>query len=213
MLVKPSDLIRMDLGEKTWDECSLRTPHAGELSAVEDLSPFQSSKTYFIYGKTGQFEFPALPHGSYCVYVADGRRAVKLTRGGREIESVLKQNWPSLTECNPVRLAGLILKFFDGGLRFTHTVLPGADSLRSYGKAYVVDDREMAKVQHLIGTTSIIRLGSTVHIRAITLCGWMHDQRNLGIEHLQISTTGQVRLDKREVLSTKIFRSVPQLRY
>lgn len=211
--MRPSDLIKHDLGEELWAECILRMSSTDELPVVEELSPFLSSKTYFIYGKTGQFDFPTLPHGSYCIYVADGRKATRLTRQGKEIESVLKVNWQMLTECNPVVLANLILTFFDGGIRSTHHILPDADAICCVGKNCVLNDREFAKSEELIGVTSISRCDDAVVIRAVTLCGWMHDKRNLGIENIRILKSGEVELDKRIVLSKKIFKSVPQIRY
>ena len=212
--MKSSDLIKSDLGEDVWAECWPRTSATGDLPTVDELSPFQSPRTYIIHGRTGQFDFPTLPHGSYCVYVADGRRAVRLTRAGKEIESVLKEKWDTLTDCNPVILASLILKFFDGGIRSTHRVLSGEDDLRAHEKNYVLNDRELERVRSLIGTTSsAYRSHDLLVIRAVTLCGWMHDKRNLGIERIHISKSGAVHLEKREVLSKKIFKSVPQIRY
>ncbi|MCA9179504.1 MAG: hypothetical protein KDB14_33845 [Planctomycetales bacterium] len=73
--------------------------------------------------------------------------------------------------------------------------------------------RTSERVQGLIGTTSASRSDDLFDIRAVTLCGWMHDKRNLGIEHIHISKSGAVHLEKREVLSKKIFKSVPQIRY
>ena len=211
--MRPSDLIRNDLGEELWAECSLRMSSTDKLPVVEELSPFQSSKTYFIYGKTRQFDFPTLPHGSYCIYDADGRKAIRLTRQGKEIESVLNSNWHILTECSPVILANLILTFFDGGIRSTHRILADADAIHCHGKNYVLNDLEFEKSQELIGTTSASRCDNAVVIRAVTLCGWMHDKQNLGIENIRILKSGEVQLEKRRVLSKKIFKSVPQIRY
>lgn len=213
MLVKPSHLIRNDLGEELWAQCITRMSSTDDLPAIDELSPFQSSKTYFIHGRTGQYDFPTLPHGSYCIYDADGRKATRLTRQGKEIESVLKANWHMLNECNPVVLANLILTFFDGGIRSTHHVLLDADAICCHGENYVLNDREFAKSQELIGATTASRCDDVVVIRAVTLCGWMHDKRNLGIENIRVLQSGEVQLDKRSVLSKKIFKSVPQIRY
>lgn len=211
--MRPTDLIRDHLGQETWNKCRPTLSFTGDLEAVEELSPFQSSKTYIIHGETGQFDFPTLPTGSYCVYVADGRKAIRLTRIGREIESVLKENWNTLPNCDPVVLTRLILKFFDGGIRSTHSVLPDADALYAFEMHYVLDEKEFKKSQELIGTTSVSRCEDMVVIRAATLCGWMHNKRNLGIEHIRISKSGEVHLDERKVLSNRIFKSVPQFRY
>jgi hypothetical protein len=210
MPVKPIDLIKSDLGEDLWKACYPRS--IGELSPVENLSPFQSSKTYIVRGKTGQIDFVSLPHGSYCYYVVDHQKAVRLTRAGREIESVLRENWPTLQDCHPVKLASLILNFFDGGIRSSHAVLPDAEKLHAY-QHHVLDNEELERVQDLIGTTIICCQEDEINIRAVTLCGWMHNKQNLGIERIRISKCGNVQLDKREVLSERIFKSVPQIMY
>jgi hypothetical protein len=202
-----------DLGEEVWAECSPRTSSSGEIDPTDELSPFPTSKTYLIHGRTRQFDFPTLPHGSYCVYDANGRRAIRLTREGKEIESVLGENWLLLPKCDPVVLARLILKFFDGGIRATHRVLINAESLRSDGKHYVLNEKEFGKAEALIETTRFVFEDELLTIRAVTLCGWMHDKRNLGIEYIHISRSGDVQLDARQVLSKRIFKSVPAIRY
>ena len=217
--MNPRNLIREKLGDDLWSKCHASTSSNGDLLAEEQLSPFPASKTYIIYGETGQFDFTMLPDGSYGIFIADGRKAVRLTRSGKEIESVLKENWDALTMCDPVALASLILKFFDGGIKSTHRVLSDANELRlferdvGFGREWVLNSREMEKAQDLIGNTTVVQLGDSVVVRAATLCGWMHMKENLGIENLRISRSGEVRLDKREVLSEKIFEAVPNVAY
>ena len=218
--MRPIDLIREDLGEEMWSDCELRLSSDGELLPSDQLSPFESSKTYVIHGKTGQFEFTTLPHGSYCLYLVNGRRAIRLTRDGREIEQVLEDAWQSLIDCDPVVLATLVLKFFDGGIHESHQVLRNSDCLIScegipklFAKDYVFDESELAKSQKLIRATSVTPCGDTLVVRAVALRGWMHDKRNLGIERIHISKSGKVSLEERQVLSERIFEAVPPIMY
>lgn len=71
----------------------------------------------------------------------------------------------------------------------------------------------MKNAQDFIGNTTVAQLDDSVVIRAVTLCGWMHDKGNLGIETIRVVRSGKVQLDKREVLSKQIFASVPSIRY
>lgn len=203
-----------------WRDCEPRLLSDGELEPAEELSPFEQPKTYIILGKTGQFDFTTLPHGSYCVYAVNGLRALRLTRAGKEIEQVLEENWQSLTDCDSVILARLILKFFDGGIRECHHVLANADGLvprkempSQFSKGYVLDERELARSQKLIGTTSVTQQSDTIILRAVTLRGWMHDKRNLGIERIHISKLGRVSLEERQLLSERIYEAVPPIMY
>ncbi len=211
--MKPIDLIKDDIGEEAWGECNPQTSASGEIEPVAELSPFSTSKTYVIHGRTRQFDFPTLPRGSYCVYDANGQRVIRLTRAGKEIESVLGENWTRLPNCDPVVLSRLILMFFDGGIRSSHRVLQSSGSLRSHGEQYVLNEKEFGKAEPFIEATRIIVEDDLLTIRAVTLCGWMHDKRNLGVEHIRISRSGDVALDARNVLSKKIFKSVPAIRY
>ena len=216
----PIDLIRADLGEDNWKCCDLGATGATTLSPTEELCPFSSSQTYLVFGRTRQFDFTTLPHGSYCVYAVNGRKALRLTREGKEIEQLLEENWQSLNDCDSVILATLILKFFDGGIRETHQVVADAEALisrkgmpRLFAREYVFDEQELAKSQELIGATTVVQCGDTVALRAVTLRGWMHDRRNLGIERIHISKSGKVSLEERQVLSERIFEAVPPIMY
>jgi len=211
--VKPIDLIKDDLGEDVWEKCLLRTSSSSEIEPFIEFSPFAESKTYFIHGWTRQFEFKTLPGGSYCIYDANSHRAIRLTRKGKEIESVLSENWLQLSCCDPVVLSRLILKFYDAGIMATHDVLRNSESLRLFGKNYVLNEKEFAKTESFIETTKFTTEGDYLIIRAVTLSGWMHSKRNLGIEHIRISRSGDVKLDSRKVLSKKIFKSIPAIRY
>lgn len=218
-IMNPSSLIRKELGDDLWSTCHANTSSNGDLLAEQSLSPFRDSKTYIIPGRTSQFDFRTLPSGSYCVFVADGRKAVRLTRSGKEIEFVLKEKWDALALCNPIVLASLILMFYDEGIKATHRVLSDAKDLRSFernvgfGREWVLNAGEMQRIEDLIGDTTVRQLDDAVFIRAATLCGWMHDKQNLGIENIRILPSGEVQLGKREVLSERIFDSVPNVTY
>jgi hypothetical protein len=208
--MNPVDLIAADLGpelSEQWKQCS------PDIKPIDELSPFAISNTYRIYGATRQFDFPCLPHGSYGLYDANGRRAIRLTIAGKEIEQVLKENWEHLPKCDAVKLASLVLKFYDGGIRSAHRVLKDRLTLLNDGRNYVLNQREVDRISANIGETAVELASGEIHLRAVTLCGWMHAKQNLGIEHLRIDENGKVRLDKRVVLTKKTFLSVPGIRY
>lgn len=110
-------------------------------------------------------------------------------------------------------LSRLILEFVDGGIQSSHCVLQNSDSLRAYREPYVLNESEFAKAARLIEETRFIIEDDLLTIRTVTLSGWMHTKRNLGVEHIRIARPGGVKLDTRQVLSEKIFKSVPEIRY
>jgi hypothetical protein len=160
--------------------------------------------------------------GSYAYFAVNEHRALRLTRKNREIESVLAEEWNDLPSADPVRLAKLVLPFYDGGMNASHQVLRDADELcgmTKYGappvdSGYRFHPRKLAAVLPRIGTTRTAVLAEgELSVRAVTLLGWMHLKRNLGIESFVIRSSGEIRFDKRIVLTKRIFARVPMIYY
>lgn len=214
--MNPVDLIKRDLGAVEWERCRQGWAEGSIINLQQDMPIFRDYKIYLVRGQTRQFDFPMLPHGSYGYYAANGREAVRLTRAGKELERILEAEWASLPAQNPVKLASFILGFYDGGIKASHRVLAGADDLRDLAsppRDYRINECAFAKALPAIGETSCRIEGNTIKLRTVTLCGWMHDKRNLGIETIAISKDGSVALGPREVLAEKIFDRVPGIRY
>lgn len=104
----------------------------------------------------------------------------------------------------------------------------GSPSLASFGGAhaddYVVDADELARVAPDIVPPQIDVLSTETptyrvsehpgwRLSFTSVCGFMHDQRDLGVEVLDISSSFEVRRSPRRTLSPKIFSAVPRLRY
>ena len=157
-----------------------------------------------------------LPRGSFGYYAANGREAVRLTRTGKEIERVLAAEWAGLPAQNSVKLASFVLEFYDGGIKASHHVLADAEELRAMSAPpsdYRINESVLSLALPALGKTSCKVDGDTVKLRAVTLCGWMHDKQNLGIEMITISKNGAVHLGQREVLAENIFDEVPGILY
>lgn len=214
--MNPVDLIKRHLGPVEWERCRRGWAEGSIINLQEELSIFRDYKIYLVHGQTEQFDFPMLPHGSYGYYAANGREAVRLTRAGKEIERILEAEWDSLPAQDPVKLASLVLGFYDGGIKASHRVLAGADDLRDLARPprhYPINEDAFAKALPAIGETSCNVEGNTIKLRAVTLCGWMHDKRNLGIETIAILKDGTVNPGPRKVLAKKIFDEVPPIMY
>jgi hypothetical protein len=214
--MNPVDLIKSDLGEEGWRIARRSWAETSILVLDEELSVFSTYKIFRVHGITGQFDFPILPHCSYGYYAANGKEAVRLTRANKEIQRILASDFPSFAKANPVRLASLILCFYDGGIQASHSVLADADDLRAMCRPprhFHLDERAFATALPNLGITSCSVEGELIVLRAITLLGWMHDKRNLGIEVLLIAEDGAVALRPRLVLAKRVFDKVPGIRY
>jgi hypothetical protein len=214
--MNPIGLIKRDLGSVEWERCRKSWAEESIISYQTELVIFRDYKIFLVHGQTQQFDFPTLPHGSYGYYAANGREAVRLTRVGREIETILAADWSSLPEQNPVKLTSFIIGFYDDGIKASHRVLADADELRNMTgplSEYRINESDFARVLPNIGKTYSKVEADTIQLRAITLRGWMHYKRNLGIETIAIAKNGKVELGKREVLAENIFDEVPGIRY
>ncbi|TWT56283.1 hypothetical protein [Allorhodopirellula solitaria] len=218
--MNPIELVKRGLSPEEWDAaCQFWREPIEPIQEVADECPFARHRLFIVYGRTRQFDFPTLPHGSYGYYAANGRSAIRLTRINKEIQTILADEWADLPASDPVRLASLILKFFDAGIKASHHVLRDANELRNFGKPrhsmknYQLSEKEFQMAMPHISSTESTLDGKCVALRAVTLCGWMHDKRNLGIESLTIASDGNVSFAKRQVLSRGIFDRVPAIRY
>lgn len=193
--------------------------HSYSVRELPEQCPFSKHKLFIVIGPTKRFDFPTLPGGSMGYFVANGHRATRLSREHKEIEAVLSAEWEHLHDADPVLLATLILKFYDGGIRKTHHVLKDLDALLNFGesqepfRAYQLNEKQLSMVQSELGSTELTQEEDVLRIRAVTLCGWMHDKRNLGVEAFTINRDGHPSFQKRQLLSRRIFTRVPMIRY
>ena len=207
--MNPIDLVKQELTQDELDNSLLERG----VQELPDQCPFVNHRLFTFHVATGKFDFPTLPGGSYCMFAADGHAATRLTRKNKEICSILSSEWKHLPNADPVVLASLILKFYDDGIRSSHRVLRHAVELPEFGPNYQLNEREFEKTRDSIGETTTTTNGDDLEIRAVTLMGWMHDKRNLGIEHIAINHAGSVTFKRRMVLSKRIFKATLQIRY
>lgn len=210
--MNPEELVKRDLQIDDSDTTV-------SVNEIANQCPFSQHRLFLVLGATKRFDFPTLPVGSLGYYVANAHSATRLTRQNKEIESVLSAEWNHLPNADPVLLASLILKFYDGGIHATHHVLQDIDALRSFGDSqspsrdYELNEKELSRVTPEIGLTESTRMEDVLAIRAVTLCGWMHDKQNLGVESFTIARDGKPTFQKRHELSRKIFKRVPAILY
>jgi hypothetical protein len=182
---------------------------------LERIQPLGSFKFYIVDGASFQFDFVALPNGSYAIFAANNERAVRLTKAGKEIEGLLAERWPDLAACDPKSLCDLVLMFFNKEGQH-HRVLSGIDELQSFenlkmfgGQGYVIDQKELSRVAPLIGKTESRIENDHLLLRGVTLITGMCGEQNFGIETFRISPQGRVDPAQRAVLSKSIFKSLP----
>ena len=208
----PKKLVEQDLG---FPQMASIRDHLGHISSIP--SPFTRFRLYRVAGIYEMFDFPTLPFGSYCIYAASAQQAIRLTRKGKEIQIILKEEWENLAMADPVELSTVLLWFF-GVPSSDHHVLRDLEDLRKFAQPeefprYVINENKLATVQADIGHAHLQVNRENLELRVVTLLGWMHDKQNLGIETIHIARDGMVTLGKRRTLLRRVFETVPHVRY
>ena len=142
-----------------------------------------------------------------------------MTREGKEIRTILREEWPHLADADPAHLATVILRFYDGGTKGTHRVLRSREELLAMCEntgpltAYELNRKVFDAVRDRIQPPSSKLADGSLRITATTLMGWMHNKRDLGLEQFAVVPDGSVHLAGRVVLAKSVFRKVPSIRY
>lgn len=186
------------------------------IKEISDEIPIESHRIFIVHGKTNQFDFTTLPSGSYSYWCVNGYEAWQIKANGFGLERLIAATWSSLLNCPPEKVASFILIFSGNGIKNTHRVLKDKNSLLEMESksedGYKVNLKEFSKVGSATTEWSS-KNDLTANLQALTLMGWMHDKKNIGIEQIEIQRSGEVKFNKRKIYSTKIFTSTPSIRY
>lgn len=212
----PLKILKESIGSDRLAEAGLSWNNP--INEITDELPDFSSRVFMIRGGLKTFDFPMLPSGSLGYWCANGREAWPILADGTGLDKLLSGSWANLPGADPAALASFILRFNGQGIRYGHSVLRDVNHLSTVNKGrigsdgYRLNDRELKKTNGEI--TEFLSIDDDlVVISALTLMGWMHDKRNLGVEIIKITRDGKVGYEKRRVISKKIYKSVPAVKY
>ncbi len=137
----------------------------------------------------------------------------------RSTASLLARERRPLHEGDPADLARLFcLVLLEKPDATCHAMVQSGDELRCFRRGemegYVVDDAALRGVEDQILPASV-RGNATEGwtLEFTTVCGWMHDMKELGIETYAISPEFVVTPSPRRILHRRIFRDVPHVMY
>lgn len=188
------------------------------IEEISDQLPLEFHRLFIVRGTTRQFDFLSLPSGRYAYWCANGSTAWQIKADGTGLGRLISENWHNLTDQDPVKVAAFLLLFTGKGIRNAHSVKRDSADIQSvvttkgiFG-GYVINERELAKVGNE-GTRWVDKSADRATLQALTLMGWMHDKRNLGIETIHIEREGAISYAKRNVISQEVFKGTPLIRY
>ena len=141
------------------------------------------------------------------------------------INELVAERWEFLFFQPADLLGNLLMQVFHGGL-CSHVILADADKLAEYGWFtaygshgarkecdYEISKDEYKRVRRQIGRTVKSRVGDSIVLRLVTICGWMHKKDELGIERITLRPDGSIEFAQRQILSERIFEKMPDLMY
>lgn len=187
---------------------------------ISDELPLEYHRLFIVWGESSQYDFPSLPSGRYAYWCANDSTAWQIKADGTGLGKLISENWHSLTNQDPVKVATFLLLFTGKGSRNTHHVIRDRADIQSMVTTYdilgeggyVINERELAKVGDLC-TWWVDKSADRATLQALTLMGWMHDKRNIGIETVHIEREGAVSYAKRYVISQNVFKETPMIMY
>lgn len=204
----PHELIKADLGITNFRD-EMMSVYDGGMPPI-----FPSHKLFVVRGYDDRFDFVSLPTGSYTYYAVTHDSAIRLTRDGKEIESVIEREWNAIPAVDIVEFTQFVLQFYEDGIKRSHHVLRDVHDLRSMqGEHRILNAKAISQIANQVGETQLCSGDDQYQIRAVTLCGWMHEKQELGIESVSITNHGEVSLGARQILCRKTFLKLPAIMY
>jgi hypothetical protein len=185
---------------------------------ISDELPLEYHRLFIVWGESRQYDFPSLPSGRYAYWCANDSTAWQIKADGTGLGKLISENWHSLTDQDPVKVAAFLLLFTGKGIRNTHSVKRDRADIQSMvttkgmDAGYVINERELAKLGNVV-TRWVDKSADRATLQALTLMGWMHEKRNLGIETVHLEREGAVSYAKRNVISQEVFKETPLIMY
>jgi hypothetical protein len=180
---------------------------------------FRRHVLFTVSGSRGVLPFPALPAGSWATFAFDGAELALLSPGDDSFARLLRREARPLEEAEPAELAQLVCDFaLPRPPTHRHVVLRAAADLETFTLdrlgGYEVDRRELARARPAIEPPSVTALDEGGwSIAFTTVLGWMHELDDLGLEAIWVEPDFSLNVGPRRVLSARIFKRLPGLRY
>jgi hypothetical protein len=180
---------------------------------------FRRHVLFTVSGPRDVLPVPALPSGSWATFAFDGAELTLLSPEDDSFARVLRREARPLDEADSAELAQLICDFGLPRPRLhRHVVLRAAADLETFtlGRlgGYEVDRRELARARPSIEPPTVAALDEGGwSIAFTTVLGWMHELDDLGVESIWVEPDFSLNVGARRVLSARIFKRLPGLRY
>jgi hypothetical protein len=191
-----------------------------KVAPFEDGRYFRHARLLEVFVRGNILEGHVLPSGgSFGLFAVKQAGIRYLNRRPSDVEAVLRAEERNLDEYPPLPLARLFAEALLRRGNESDDVLPSHDALTSYdgglngfGGRYEVDSAEWNRVKNEFVRPTVSAGRSGWEIEFCSLRGWMHDKQNLIHYRFHSDVDCRLKTDSR-VLSRKVFKAVPMLRY
>ena len=187
----------------------------------EDAGFFRESSVFWVFADEHLLEGAVLPSGgSFGLFALGPSGLLYLNHRRDNVQRLLLEEGRPLDECDPIALASLVAEALGREGNSSHDVIKSLSHLIEYqggfakfAGGYEVNDRERERVGASVVPPTIT--GSSESGWQLEFCsvfGWMHDKRTL--VHHRFLFALDFRIEQRkQVLSRRIFKRVPAVRY
>jgi hypothetical protein len=196
---------------------NVRDYHVTRIALVQDGGFFQQARVLEVWVRGLALEGHLLPAGgTFGLFAVDARGLRYLSRRQAEVERLLRAENKPLDAFPPLLLARLLAEALLREGNVSEDVLADADALTTYGggtvRGYKIDLAEQTRIQKELVPPSVTPSGAGWEVEFCALRGWMHAKQML-VRHLFRVGADHHLHDEPHVLSAKMFKSVPWLRY
>lgn len=207
-----------------WVPRWLAAPRTYDVSKVEPFDDggwLRASCVFFVFTRDGLLEGRVLPSGGSFGLFALGPGGLQyLNRQPERLAELLRHEDLSLETCSPMVLAELVSEALGRDGNEAHAVLSSQEHLERYdGGLDVVRDQyqlnptEWERVRHLVHAPAITGTKATGwQLEFCSLFGWMHLKENLVRHRFRLSGEYHI-VQEQQILSRRIFKAVPGIRY
>ena len=230
------DWLRQNVRKKRPGPVSRLLGESAELSyevsepvAVED-GLLQDHVVFTVGGEDGLLPLPCLPMGSAGWFASSADELWLLWPGSSSVEDLLRREGAPLDDAEPVRFGPVLLECAFRNGRNQHVVIRELDHLRHFSAPgiaheYEWNDTVLRQAEEAFAPPHIecfstpeassyrTRRRHRWRLVCMTLHGWMHNLQNLGIETIEVSSDYVLTRGKRQVLSKRVFASMPIVSY
>lgn len=194
------------------------TYEVSTIELLEDEGFFRNCCVFWVTARERILEGSLMPlGGTYGLFALGASGLSYLHHRKENLESLFREEGRSLEECPPLVLASLLAEALGRKCNSSHDVLRSAEHLAKYNEgtleACKVNSRELERVRPSLMPPMVVGNAKTGwKVEFVSVFGWMHEKQTLMHHRYRFDPDFRIE-QEHQILSRKIFKSVPGIMY